>query len=95
MPVYKILQEMPYDELVKWSMYLAERPIGWREDLRASYIMQSMGDTRKQGDIFPSLSVLSKKQAAAANLKSSALFQRMLTAKGGDQPAFMKELDAA
>lgn len=46
---------MPQSELVMWAKYLQARPIGWREDSRASMIMQSQGAKIKAKDIFPSI----------------------------------------
>lgn len=87
MPVYKLFEEMPYEELLGWIAYFDRRPIGWREDLRTSYIMGTFGDKRRPTEMFPSLATIyaSSNQNAGTSLKGSLLFSRMLSAKGGDK----------
>lgn len=93
MPVYKVMEEMPYDEMMAWISYFETKPIGWREDLRTSYLMRTMGDKRKPQEVFPSLSVLfnAKSSDPMSSLKSSKMFSRMLGAKGGDKLEFLKD----
>jgi hypothetical protein len=88
MPVYKLMNEMPYDELLAWIHYFETRPIGWREDLRTAYMMRTFGDKRKPGEIFASIAAIEsrpKKEDPVASLKGSSLFSRMLSAKKGDK----------
>ena len=59
-PMYQLLDEMPQSELVMWAKYLQARPIGWREDSRASMIMQSQGAKIKAKDIFPAIAQMDK-----------------------------------
>ena len=40
MPVYSMLDTMPYVEFVGWMEYLSRRPIGWRDDARAYRVIQ-------------------------------------------------------
>jgi hypothetical protein len=91
MPVHKLLDEMPYEEMLGWFAYFETRPIGWRDDDRTVKLLQAQGVKEKAHKIFPSLEVIYKprKKAGedfdAAGLKSSVLFHKMLSAKGGDK----------
>lgn len=79
---------MPYEELLGWLNYYERRPIGWQDDLRTYYILQAFGEKRKPEMIFPSLGALRKSSESRSpvdSLKGSALFQKMLTATGGDK----------
>lgn len=53
---------MPASELQRWTEYLQARPIGWREDQRASLLMNAQGIKKSGHEIFPSLSALQKWQ---------------------------------
>jgi len=64
MPVYQILTEMPYEELLGWYEYLDKRPAGWREDQRAALIMMSFGVKSTPDKLFSSLAKM--KSAAVA-----------------------------
>ena len=55
MPMYQLLEEMPSQELLRWSEYLQARPIGWREDHRAAMIMSAQGAKIKPAEIFPTI----------------------------------------
>lgn len=93
MPVYIMANEMPYEEMQKWYKYFDTRPIGWREDFRTYLQLQQWGDKRKAEEIFMSLAAINKaheeqkkKDTITLNtLKGSALFSRMLSAKGGEK----------
>lgn len=56
------IDQIPYVELLSWFAFLEQRPIGWREDNRASVIAMSMGgsDKIKPEDLFQSLKQLKK-----------------------------------
>lgn len=58
MPVYKLLEEMPYSELRDWGEYFSRRPSGWRDDQRTSYMIQAFGAKVKGEEIFPSLAAV-------------------------------------
>ena len=49
---------MPYDEYNEWIVFLAERPIGWREDDRFYKILQALGTKEPAEKVFPSLKPL-------------------------------------
>jgi hypothetical protein len=100
MPLYKLLTEMPYDEMQGWMSYLERRPVGWREDDRTLKLLQVQGFKGKGESIFSSLDALAKDmrtrklahdaelkagQISTANLKGSYLFQKLMSATGGDQ----------
>lgn len=78
---------MPYEEFLAWISFFESRPIGWREDLRTAYIMRTFGDKRQPTEIFPSIKAVysAKPSDSMSSLKSSFLFNKMLSAKGGDK----------
>ena len=43
MPVYKLLEEMPYEEFSKWLEYFRRRPVDWRADDRVFKVLQTQG----------------------------------------------------
>jgi hypothetical protein len=86
------LLELPYEELLGWLAYFDKRPIGWREDDRTHKLLSVQGVKEKPADIFPSLRPIYHPTPANAdgmidmnNLKRSAFFQRIISAKGGDK----------
>lgn len=100
--VQQLLHEMTYEELLGWIEYFDQRPIGWREDQRAAYIMMSFGgsDNVKPEKIFPSLArmyqkqqehtdaLVAKGQVSTQNFMQSSFFAQLLQAKGGDKIDF-------
>jgi hypothetical protein len=89
-PVYILLENMPYDEFLKWFNYLDRRPIDWRDDFRASQMMMVAGDKRKAYQMFDSLerlrrASLSDKPEPTKSLVGSTLYHKMLSAIGGDK----------
>ena len=70
MPVYQILTEMPYEELLGWQDYLEKRPAGWREDQRAAMIMQSFGVKATPDKLFSSLA---KMKASAVEVSKDGM----------------------
>ncbi len=79
---------MPYDEFLKWSKYFELRPIDWRNDLRASYLMQAAGVKKKPQEIFPSLLGMltnntSDSDSIGKSLQGSFIFKLMQDAKDG------------
>lgn len=92
MPIYKLVNEMPYEELIGWISYFEKRPIGWREDDRTFKLLQAQGVKEKPGAIFTSLQKiynLSSRNTEPGRIDSSfmqsVLFSKILTAKGGDK----------
>ncbi len=95
MPLYKLTNEMPYDELLGWFAYFEQRPVGWRDDDRAFKLMQVQGFKGKGSQVFPSLLQLEqglKPATVADTLKGSAVFNFMMNAKGGDSLQVLKEM---
>lgn len=87
MPVFA-LSEMPYDEFLGWLDYFNRRPPDWRDDDRAWKLMQAQGAKGDAKRIFPSLAAVMKQSEEGnpmANFKSTAMFHKMLSAKGGDK----------
>ena len=88
MPVY-LMQDMPYDEFLKWNEFFFRYPIGWREDYRTSLIMRAQGVKASSEEIFPTLRRLREQpleQGATAAIKpGSTIFGMLQSAKGGDQ----------
>lgn len=85
MPVYMLTSEMPYDELQCWLEYFERRPVGWRSDLRAAYLLGAQGVKAKPSTIFPSLGAVMAERSAdpVSSLKGSYMHAKMLSAKGG------------
>jgi len=100
-PVYKLSEEMPYEELLGWVEYMNVRPIGWRDDDRAFKLLQAQGVKQKPWEIFSSLLPLykSRKQPREegwiemSQLKTSLMFHKMLSATGGDKLDIWSKLE--
>lgn len=94
MPVYQLVEEMPYTEFLQWQSYFEMRPVGWRDDNRFMRVLQAMGIKEAPEKIFGSLAQMKKaedansallpNQISMASLKNSSLFSKMLQAQGGD-----------
>lgn len=87
MPVYKLLEEMPHEELLLWIEYFKQRPIGWREDDRTMKLLQAQGVKESPGKIFSSLKAIYEPPEAVGTLvnKESLMFRMMMGAVGGDK----------
>jgi hypothetical protein len=90
MPVYKLLDEMPYEELSGWFDYFSQRPVGWRDDDRTAKLLQAQGVKEQSHKLFPSLKAIYFKESKDGDFdvnkfKASGIFSKMLTAKGGDK----------
>lgn len=83
MPLYKLMNEMPYTELQGWIEFFSKRPIGWREDNRTALIMRAFGVKDKPEAIFSSLATLKEQSSQNVKLKGSKMLSMMLKAKGG------------
>lgn len=96
-PVYKLVDEMPYDELLGWIEYFKLRPPEWRDDNRAIKILQSNGFKGDPGKVFPSLHAISKPlvKDAADSIKYSAIAGLISRAVGGDKIGFTNDQDQA
>jgi hypothetical protein len=89
--VRKFASELMYDEFLGWLDFFDRRPVGWREDDRTHKLMQAFGVKEKPWVIFGSLEPIYRPKKQENNtfdvgsLKSSLMFQKMMTARGGDQ----------
>jgi hypothetical protein len=91
-PIYKLMDEMPYEELLGWMDYFEKRPVEWRADDRTLKLLQIQGFKGKPESIFTSLALLNKKQVTkvkdgmldTAKFQQSFLFQKIMSAEGGD-----------
>ena len=86
------LEDVPYIELLKWLEYFKMRPVGWREDSRTYKLMQAFGVKEKPEGLFDSLRTLRQQGEQASDVNrttssftSSAMYQKILSAKGGDK----------
>jgi hypothetical protein len=92
-PVYKIMEEMPYEEVLGWHDYFKRKPIGFAEDQRTYMLLAAQGVKQKAENLFPSLAQLQQNQQElkeegrieANNLRRSFVFTKLLGAKGGDK----------
>lgn len=91
MPVYILINQMPYEELIKWQDYFSKRPIDWRDDDRTYKLLQAQGVKEKAYNIFPTLKALhasgkkSDSKFDVDSFKASSLYQKLARAQGGDQ----------
>jgi len=94
MPVYKILEEMPFDELAKWKEYLSIRPYGWREDRRTALLMGAQGAKINVKELFPTLAALDRRvsENPVDSLRKSFLMQKLKGAVGGDRLSVLDEI---
>lgn len=85
MPVYKIKEEMPQEELVGWGSYFKKRPAGWREDQRVALLLQAQGYKGKPEDLFPTLKQLKEGiPQEEKSLPKGKFLEMMMSAKDGD-----------
>ena len=89
LPMYRLLAEMPHEEILGWFNYLERRPVGYREDLRAAYLLNAQGVKKKPEELFESIAAVKKPRPGANlmadSLKRSALFSKLQGAIGGDK----------
>jgi hypothetical protein len=83
--------EMPWDDFLLWSEYFSRKPIGYREDYRTSLLISATGAKINEDKVFPSLyafknGMRERPSNFVNSLRSSALFSKMLSATGGDDP---------
>ena len=85
-PIEYIRDELAYDDFIAWQQYFVQRPVQWREDVRAFKLFARLGDKSKPEDVFESLATMKTHTAKTkTNLENSALFKFMKEAKGGTQ----------
>jgi hypothetical protein len=92
MPVYKMVDEMPYDEFLGWLNYFERRPYEWRADDRAAKLIQAQGVKEKPWNLFSSLDAIYNSKSEdrqdnalnPSNFKRSGFFQKIAGAIGGE-----------
>ena len=94
MPVYRLQEEMPYEEFVTWFEYFRQRPIGWREDDRTYKLLQAQGVKAKPEEVFSSFASMKAAEHTSVSddgtlnhskFKNSGIFAKLLSAKGGEK----------
>lgn len=93
MPVYELTENMTYEEFMCWIAYFEQRPVGWQADDRAFKLMQVQGYKGKPWSVFNTLNPIYNRKHYGngldiASLKNSVMFNKMLSAKGGDKLDF-------
>lgn len=87
-PVYKIEQEMPYTELLKWITYFRRRPVGYREDNRTYMLLRAQGIKESAENLFPTIRAVrnyeDSKIEAGKVMPQGKFLEKMLRAKNGD-----------
>jgi len=94
------MDTMTFQELQGWQNYFKRRPVGWREDNRTAYVLESSGAKINRESLFPSLKMVKLGMGVVSDepmqgFKSSMLFSRLITATGGDKLDFMKVTENA
>jgi hypothetical protein len=81
------IQSWPHNEVMDWVEYFHRRPVGWRDDHRASYGLAAQGVKAKPHELFASLHAIEKDKEEESNrsvdgdagkLVNSPLFQKMM-----------------
>jgi hypothetical protein len=80
MPVYKLLDELTYTELLGWFAFFDERPPSAPDDIRTFYILQALGVKEKPDKLFESLKP--RKKSVKVDPNFLAILQG---ATGGDK----------
>jgi len=96
MPVYKLKEEMPYEEFLKWASFFKARPVGWREDQRTYMLLAAQGVKEKPEKLFPTLRAVEENiPTEVKSLPKGKFLNMMLKAKGGDiedwKPPWIKD----
>jgi hypothetical protein len=84
-PLYRLLNEMPYEEYMAWISYLEQHPPGIAEDYRAAMIIASTNPKAPLEKIFPSLVRPEKPVKIGDSLVKSAFMSRLNNSVGGDK----------
>lgn len=87
-PVYRLGEEMPYEEFTAWGTFFKKRPLGQSEDYRAAMIISAFSGKQDLQKIFPTL--VPPQRSVTETLKTSALFAKLMTAKGGEKLGFLE-----
>lgn len=98
MLVADVQNKMSYTEFLGWLAYFEKRPVGWRDDDRAAKLIQAQGVKEPAWKLFPSLNAIYNPamdntdpgKTSKQNLMASAIFHKLVSAKGGDKIDFTK-----
>jgi hypothetical protein len=93
MPVYQLIEEMPYEEILGWQAFFEIQPPGWQEDNRAFKLLQAQGVKAKPGEVFPSLAKIMKPRdikhtdgmLEQPELQGTSLLGKLMAARGGEK----------
>lgn len=90
MPVYKLEEDMPYTELIKWVAFFKKYPTGWREDQRTFMLLQAQGFKGRPESVFPSLKQMKDNVPTEIKaLPKGKFLEKMLAATGGDNSGWV------
>jgi len=94
LPVYRMRDEMPYEEFLKWMSFFQKRPVGWREDQRVYMQLAAAGVKETPESLFPTLKALKDNMPAETKaLPQGEVLSRQMKTKGGDDwsPPWLKD----
>jgi len=88
------LEALSFEEYNTWLAFFDQRPIGWRDDLRFSQLLKAFGDKRKPTEMFSSIKAVMDgiETKNNMNLRNSFIFQKVLSAKGGEKLDILETL---
>lgn len=98
-----MIKQMPYSEILDWVRYFRERPIGWREDHRASMIMAPHVKDFKPTKYFSSLNTIENERRlgektendqftlAPNEIKNNPFIQHLRAVSGGKFLSFLNK----
>lgn len=81
MPVYRLLKEMPYEELLGWFEYFKVRPVGWQDDQRTYMLLQAQGVKEKPERLFSSLAAIKRASNEDENRLANSIISSGLLSK--------------
>jgi hypothetical protein len=85
-PLYKLLEEMPYEEYLAWLKFFKKRPPGAAEDYRAAVIVSALSKDVQIDKLFPSLSKQEKIAGSVGEkLEGSKMLSFIHSATNGDK----------
>lgn len=73
-----MLSEMPYEELIHWSIYFKKRPIGLEEDQRTYLLLQAQGVKEKPEKLFNTFKLVKENTDHESAMKNSLISSGLL-----------------
>jgi len=61
------IRSWPHSEVLDWFEYFNRRPHGWREDLRAHYLLSAQGVKAKAHEVFDSIRAIERDREELEN----------------------------